>query len=333
MLKMSGVKLELISDIDMYLFLKKYMRGGISCTAKRYSKANNKYMKSYDDSKPSKYITYLDINNLYGWTMSQYLPYSGFNWLNQKEINGFDVNLITENSLDGYLLEVDLKYLDELHESHNDYLFTPEKHEISRYKLSEYCSIIADQYSIKVGCVNKLVPKLNNKGRYVLHYSALQLYLSLGIKLIKVHRILKLKQSDWLKKYIDFNTDKRKNTVKCFEKRFLKLMNNKVYGKIMENFKKGLFSKNFVAIHEIKPVLTLDKLISVVFSILDLSKLLMYEFHYNDIGVKYGSGAKLLFTDTNSLVYEIDTDDVYEDKFYKDKVLKICGFMILLIKM
>ena len=87
MLKMIGTELELISDIDMHLFIEIGMRGGISYIAKRFSKANNKYIQSYDDKKPNKYITYLDANNLIGWAMSQYLPHGGFKWLNQKEID------------------------------------------------------------------------------------------------------------------------------------------------------------------------------------------------------------------------------------------------------
>ena len=87
MLKMTGIELELILDIDMHLFIEKGMRGGISYIAKRSSKANNKYMQSYDTNKPSRFITYLDTNNLYGSVMSQYLPYSGFKWLNKKEID------------------------------------------------------------------------------------------------------------------------------------------------------------------------------------------------------------------------------------------------------
>ena len=124
---MTGIELELISDIYMYLFVEKRMRGRISYIAKRYSKANNKYMKSYDNKKPSKYITFLDANNLYGSTMSQYLPYSRFKQLNQTEIDKLCLNSIGENSSDGYILEVDLKQADELHELDNDYPLALEK--------------------------------------------------------------------------------------------------------------------------------------------------------------------------------------------------------------
>ena len=152
-------------------------------------------MKSYDNSKPNKYIMYLNANNLYGWAISQYLHYNKFKWINKKKFDKFDEISICENSLDGYILEVDLEYPDKFHEFHNDYPLAPEKVEISYNMLSKYCSNIANKYDIKIGAVNKLVPNLGNKSKYVLHYKNLQLYLSLGTKLVSVHRILKFKQS------------------------------------------------------------------------------------------------------------------------------------------
>ena len=130
------------------------------------------------------------------------------------------------------------EYPDELHELHNDYTLTPEKLEISHNMLSNYCSSIADKYGIKTGGVNKLDPNLGNKSKYVLHYGSLQLYISLGMKLVSFHRLLNLKQSNWLKKYIDFNTSKRKNAANSFEKDFNQLMNNTTFGKTMENLSK-----------------------------------------------------------------------------------------------
>ena len=129
MLKMSGVKLEKLSDINVYLFIEKGLRGGISYIAERYAKANNKCMKDYDSTKPSKFITYLDMNNLYRWAMSNYLLYGGFKWL--KNVDEFDVNPITEKSPIGYILEVNLEYTDELHALHNNYPLAPEKLAIS----------------------------------------------------------------------------------------------------------------------------------------------------------------------------------------------------------
>ena len=121
----------------MYLFFEKGLRGGISYIAKRYAKKNNKYMKNCDPTKPSKYITYLDMNNLCGWAMKGYLPYGGFKWL--KNIDNFDVNSISKKSLIGYILEVDLEYPDELHMLHNDYPLAPENLAIPYDMLSDYC--------------------------------------------------------------------------------------------------------------------------------------------------------------------------------------------------
>ena len=121
----------------MYLFIEKELRGGVSYIAKRYSEANNKYIKNYYPTKPSKYIKYLDENNLYGWAMGGYLPYGGFKWL--KNADNFDVYLISENSLIGYILEVDLEYPDELHVLPNEHPLVPEKRAIPYDMLSGYC--------------------------------------------------------------------------------------------------------------------------------------------------------------------------------------------------
>ena len=132
---MTGTELDLISVIDIHLFAAKGIRGGISYIAKRPSKANDKHMECYDSGKESKYNTYLDSNNLYGWAMSQYLPYNGF--INQREISYFCLNCISENSSTGYILEIDLGYPSEFHELHNVYPLALEKLEINQNMLSK----------------------------------------------------------------------------------------------------------------------------------------------------------------------------------------------------
>ena len=173
------------------------------------------------------------MNNLYGWAMSEYLPYEGFKWL--KNVDKFDVMSVNEKSPIGYLLENDLEFSYELHELHNDHSLTPEKLAVSSDMFSIYCKKIADKYKIKVGDVKKLIPNLGNKTNYVVHYRNLQLYLPLEIKLTKIHKVLEFKQSDSMKKYIDFNIEKGMNGANDFEKKFFKLMINSVYGKTMEN--------------------------------------------------------------------------------------------------
>ena len=342
MLKMTETELELISDVDMFLFIEKGMRGGISYIANRYGKANNKYMKNNNPEEASKYIAYLDANNLYGWAMSQYLPTGGFKWLTEEEV---DLSKYNDESEKGLVLEVDLEYPEELHDLHNDYPLAPEKIKVTEDMLSPYCREIAEKFKVKVGLVEKLVPTLGKKEKYVLHYRNLQLYMSLGLKLTKIHRALQFNQSPWLKPYIDFNTKKRAEAKNSFEKDFFKLMNNSVFGKTMENLRKRqdiklvtdeeklakwasrpsfisfkIFNEDLVAVHKIKPTLTLNRPAYVGMCILDLSKTLMYDFHYNYIKSQYGDKARLLFTDTDSLMYEIEADDVYQD-FWKDKHL------------
>ena len=136
MLKITGVRLEKISDIDMYFFIEKGLRGGISDIAKRYGIANNKYIKNYDPTKPSVCTPYLNVNNLYDCGMSGYLPYREFKWL--KNADNFDVNSISGKIPVGYILEVDLEYPDELHKLHKEYPLATEILAI-RYDMSDYC--------------------------------------------------------------------------------------------------------------------------------------------------------------------------------------------------
>ena len=195
MLKMTNIKLELMTDIDMFQFIEKGMRGGVSYIANRYGNANNKYMKEYDDKASSKYIMYLDANNLYGWAMSQYLPTGNFKWMTDKEISKIDLGKYKADGKKGLILEVDLEYPQELHDIHNDYPVTPEKVKKVNNMLSAYCKKIAEKYNISIGLVSKVIPTLRDKKEYVLHYRNLQLYLDLGLKIKKVHRVLKFDQS------------------------------------------------------------------------------------------------------------------------------------------
>ena len=216
-------------------------------------------------------------------------------------------------------MEVDLDYPLKLHDSHNDYPLAPER----------------------IMCKNnveKLIPNLRNKKKYVLHHENLKQYMKLGLQLKKVHRGIRFEESEWLKPYIDLNTKFRAKAINKFEKDFFKLMNNSVFGKTMKNIRKRkvvkllsdrekgkkytakpnfkhikIFNEELVAVHMKKTVLTMDKPIYLGMSILDLSKTVMYEFHYEYIKPKYGDKAKLLFTDTDSLMYEIETEDFFKD--------------------
>ena len=320
MLKMTGVNLELLSNIDMLLMIEKGIRGGISIISNRYGKANNKYMKDFNKSELSKYLMYVDANNLYGWAMSQKLPVHSFKWMSNKEIeNIFNNQIVQVWEKTPCILEVDLIYPEELHDLHNDYPLCPERVECDKG-------------------VKKLIPNLRNKNNYVVHYKTLMQYLSLGMKLKKIHRGIKFTESAFLKPYIDKNTKLRAQAKNDFEKDFFKLMNNSVFGKTMENIRnrvnvklvntgeqfkqltakpnfdsRKIFNENLVSVHMKKTSLTMNKPVYLGMSILDLSKTVMFDFHYQYIKPKYGKQAKLLFTDTDSLLYEIQTEDFYKD--------------------
>ena len=350
MLKMSGVRLRLIDNVDIHLFIEKGMRGGISYIAKRYCRANNEVVKGYDESLEKSFICYWDVNNLYGAAMLEYLPYDEFEWLSDDEIYGINFNCVSAESDAGYILKVDLKYPKELHDLHNDYPLASEKLKVSKDMLSGYCLSIAEKYDVKVGDVAKLIPNLRDKSCYVLHYRTLQFYVSLGMVVGKINRVLRFKQSDWLKSFVMFNTTKRMNPANEFEKAFFKLIINSVYGKTMENVRKRvnvklinnekkylkvvsrpsfvsqkILDKNLVAVHKIKPVLLVNKPIYVGFSILELSKMIMYDWHYNYFVKKFN--CSLLFTDTDSLVYEIKgTDNVYDEVFKDKKLFDFSGY-------
>ena len=236
MLKMTKIELEKISDPDKYMFFEQGMRGRVSYINKIYSKANNEYWQDYNKKKPKKYILYVDMNNLYGHVMSQYLPHGGFKWV--KNVDKIKQKSINIKSRFRVFRVGDLEYLQELHDIHNDYPLAPEQINISKEWLFDYCFKITNAHNITTGAVKKLVLNLMNENNYVIHYRNLQQCLELGMKLKKIHRILKFKQKDWMKPYIDFNTERRKEATNEADKNHFKLLNNAVYGKTMENMRK-----------------------------------------------------------------------------------------------
>ncbi|XP_057299355.1 uncharacterized protein LOC130629979 [Hydractinia symbiolongicarpus] len=405
-LKKTKVSLDLLSDMEMVMFIESGIRGGLCQAVHRYAKANNKYMgdeyntsdgncmdlfeqqemaktvpfvkrklielrywlmkhvprvikvktsKAYravkdkiiglyekvcwgpsvpkeekqyttkantsESKEMNSYLQYLDANNLYGWAMIQKMPTGGFEWVDDV-VSDFTPELISqlavENGEKGYILEVDVSYPRELHDSHNDLPFMPERKIING--------------------VEKLTPCLSDKKKYITHIRALDQALKHGLVLEKVHRVLRFDQSAWLKSYIDFNTDLRTKSTNDFEKDFFKLMNNSVFGKTMENqrrqkdirlatkkeqyeklvmkpnFKGSTwFSETLMGIEMSKIKIKMNKPIYLGLAILDLSKIVMYEFHYDYMRPKYGVDVKLCYMDTDSFVYHIKTDDFYKD--------------------
>ena len=346
-LKMTGIELELFSDIDMHLFIEKGLRGGISVASNRKAVANNKYLQNHNKDKESKYIAYFDCTNLYGFPMTHSLPYKGFKWIDPKDYKLPSYKKLCSNTLTkGHILEVDLHYPKKLHDLHNELPYCPEHIKITSDMLSDYSSKIAVKQNLKTGNYTKLATTLCDKSKYVIHERNLRQAVDAGLKLVKIHRVLQFDQKPWLEKYISFNTSKRKEAKNEFEKDFFKLMNNSYFGKTMEDkrkrvnvklvtnsklFKKyvskptyigsKIFDENLVAIHNMHDKIVLDKPIYLGFTILDISKTVMYDFFYKFIKNKYpGTKSVLHYMDTDSFICSIKTKDIYRD-LYSNKDL------------
>ena len=318
-LKKTNVKLELLTDVGMLLMYEAGKRGGISQPIHKYAAANNKYMKNYNKNISSPYLQYLDTNNLYGWEMCKKLPVGNFRWAKNLSLYTEDfIKNYKDNSDNGYLLEVAVHYAKTLQHLHKDLPFLCERRKSSKS--------------------TKLITSLEDKGKYVVHISALKQALNHGLKLMKVHRVIKFRQEAWLRPYIDMNTKLRKDAKNEFEKDFFKLMNNSVFGKTMENVRnhrdielvvtnarrKKLmpepnyhtckhFSEDLMVIEMKKTEVYMNKPIYLGQAILDISKTLMYEFWYDYLKPKYKDKVKLRYMDADSFIIHIQTEDVYED--------------------
>jgi hypothetical protein len=348
-LKMTGVKLELLTDADKHLFMERGIRGGVSMISHRKAEANNPHLYSmkngqkvsdYNPAKPNSWCFLGDINNLYGWAMMQSLPTHNFNWLPKHKIKKLKWKKLKFDSPFGYFVEVDLQYPHHLHHLHNDYPLAPQHVQVNRDMLSPYnkramAKLSGDMYTSPT----KLIPTLGDRVRYVLHYRNLQQYLQLGMILTKVHRVLSFNQSEWMKPYIEHNTACRKSANNMFEKNYFKLLNNSCFGKLLE-CKRGhrtvkfvtdekqliresskssfhaftIFGEGHLVACEMKKnYVILDKPLYAGMAVLDISKTLMYHIHYNVFKKKYGHRCQLILTDTDSLLYIIYTDNLYED--------------------
>ncbi|CAG8625073.1 9444_t:CDS:1, partial [Paraglomus occultum] len=355
MLKMTGVEIELFTEMAMHDFTEKAKRGGIAMACHRYFKANNPKMgKDFDPTQPTTWISYVDANNLYGWAMSQFLPIGDYKWVVSKEylskhpaMQKKYLNMILKTKADsprGYFLNIKAHFPKNTHDYLNDLPPAVDNIVVKRDWLSPYNKKLVheldgDQFSE----TKKLVPHLGKREDYVIHYQELQYYVKLGMVVDEVTEILSFKQTNWLAPYIDFNTKLRQKSVNDFEKDFFKLMNNSCYGKTMENvrkyqdvkimslngdddekkFRKKIrkpsfkyarqFSDTLIGAHMGKASVVLNKPIIVGASVLGLSKLHMYRFWYDYVKDKYGNKAKLGYMDTDSFIFQTETEDIYKD--------------------
>ena len=218
MLLKTNIKLELMSDLKVLDIMERMKRGGLCFVgSKRHVVANNKYMENYDENKESNYIMYWDANNLYGTVMTQYLPYDEIKIDNTIDINNA---LKTDDNNDvGYIIECDLHFPEEIHHKLKEFPPAPEILVPKDEWMSDFQLDLQKELKIKTK-TKKLIPHLMDHKNYCIHYRNLKYLVELGIEITKVHNIVSFKQKDWMKSYIDFNTDKRKQAKNDFEKDF-----------------------------------------------------------------------------------------------------------------
>ena len=345
-LKFTNVKIQLITDLDMYKFFERGIRGGVANISQRFARANNVYNPEYDPNLATSFILDLDMNSLYPFAMTEKLPVGDFRWLSKSEISALDFCNIPQDSALGYVLECDLAYPADLHDlsSHQDYPLAPEKLSVSFSQLSPTAQAICKKLNLKGAGTRalKLSPNFYDKVSYVLHYRNLKLYTQLGLVLQRVKRVVEFKQTAWLRPFIELNIKQRIAANNEFDIQLYKRVNNSLYGKLLQSThilkvhlvsevsslqklaSKGTFSnfailnKDLVSVQMKKKTVLLNRPIFAGMCVLELSKVAMYQFHYYYMKKKYGSRARLLFTDTDSLVYHIQTEDIYQD-LLKDK--------------
>ncbi|XP_057290302.1 uncharacterized protein LOC130612992 [Hydractinia symbiolongicarpus] len=317
--KYTEIKLDLLTDPNMLVTFERGIRGGITQAVHRYAKANNKYMgDQYDPNEESPYLYYLDANNFYGCAMREDLPTDGFKWvLNVEAFTEKRFEKLLDDKKHGYILEVDINYPEKLHDKHNELPFLPERKLVHK--------------------VEKLIPKLEHRQRHVVHIRAHHEALKHGLQLKKVYRVIQFNQKPWLKDYIDHNR-LRMAAKNEFEKDFYQLMNLSVFGKTMENLRshrniqfvtnekkytklvmkpnfkgENYFSSHLMGVDMGKTEEKMNKPVHIGQALLEMSKIVMYEFHYDYMQPQYGSKLRVCYMDTDSFVYHIRTEDFYRD--------------------
>ena len=347
MLKKTEARLELLCDVEKYTFVERAKRGGLCMITQRSVEANNEYLEHYDPDAPSTYIRYLDANNLYGWAMSQPLPLRGFAFEDpHDDVERWVAHILESDWMgaSGAFFEVTMDYPEEIHDAHYDFPLAPDNIKVEKKLLSPFSCSLLDNYV----ATKKLVPHLGPRVRYVCHAGTLQLYLQEGMRLRKVHKVLRFEQSTWLKGWIDHNTVLRAAATSEFARDFFKLANNSVFGKSMEDvrnrtvchlvttreqFIKRCSQPSFDRVLEFgnahfrivlnrRRLTVLDRPIYAGAAVMELAKKNMYEFHYRQFIPKFGrENVRLCMTDTDSLVYFISSGE------FQQKMMELLPLM------
>jgi len=346
-LKITKVKLDQIRDPTMHLWFESSIRGGyVSCGNLRAAAANNPLCERFNPNDPLSYIIYWDMNNLYSGALQGMLPVGNYRWVDKDALNLIQANRekflksLDRNSLVGYFFEIDLSFPESIHEKLNSYPPAPYNRIVKKEELSPFQQQIFNDIDINPQYFrqNRLISDLHTRKNYICHFSTLKTFIELGCKVDIIHKAVYFTQQPWLSPYIQFNTTRRQESNNMIEKSFWKLANNCIYGKFIENKRKRqrivlissveqammynkkpsvqgmkIISENLVSLRLRKLVVYFDRPLAIGCTILDESKRLMLNFHYSYVCQKYGNNVNLLATDTDSLIYQIFTRNIYED--------------------
>jgi len=357
MLKYTDINIELLLEQDIYELFETNTRGGIcSVGSTKHETANNKYMNDYNENEIDSFIAYVDANNLYGWAMSQKLPYGGISIVENDIIDKEEIKKYIEfiksydfkNSDTGYNYEIDVIIDIEKHDFYKHFPPFCVSRNVKYEELSELQTDILKDLQKKSSKSKKLILDFTPKTNYMIHGRLLQYFLNLGgVIITKINKVIRYKQSDFLYKYVKFNSEKRAKATSDSEKDFYKLCVNAVYGKMLESVRKhsdivfldstqikkfnkisnrnlikhvNIIDEDFCIIQKKKNYHILNKPIFVGFSVLEISKLLMYEHVYDKLIPRYGlNNIKIIYGDTDSLIYKVYANDIYSDMIkYED---------------
>ena len=342
-LKTLSEPVEQIHDPDMVLMIEQNVRGGVSFIGERHVRTPN-YTKTSDNTniedKQQNHLFYIDANNLYSVGQSSPMPFGSYEWCTTEEIEQIKTNInnIDIDSKEGYILEVDIECPPDKHSDLASLPPLPYHKTLTFDNLSPYSqeilSLLKSETEAKKYKAKKLITDVTNKKKYVLHYRMLQMYLKMGLKLKKIHRIIKFEQRRYLKPYIDYCTEQRIKAVESgdsFNALLWKLAMNAVYGKFLQNARKHLtvkictmergfdkyfsspaykahniLSESVVAVYQHKKTIKLDRLYATGFSILEISKLHMYRSWYDFIQPTLGKeNVSIVLTDTDSFILHV----------------------------
>ena len=339
LLRFTGVSVNLLTDAEQYLMFESGIRGGLCQASTRHAKANNPMVEGYDETREREWLMFVDQNNMYGHSLSCYLPEGNFRWLDARELENLDVTRIDDCSNTGYVLEVALDYPEGLHDAHRQFPMAPEPLLIKPDMLSPYAREMRRDLNIKTKSGVKLTLNLGSKEKYIVHYRNLKYYLHHGLILRKIHRAIAFDQSPFMRDFVNHCTELRKSSRTEMKRNLYKKYVNSIYGKSSEQVRRRrnirlindkkqfvkavskphfnsfrIFHDQLAAVESAKLTCLLDKPVYIGFTVLELSKLCLYKHHYEYMIPRYSlENVDLIYMDTDSLIYNVKTENIYED--------------------